>query len=223
MPPRLNIFNVLTGPEGEDLLEGFAARVYAKGALVCTGDLDENGVFIVASGQLRVFMIGEDNEITLFYLGPGDMFSMHSGCQIEACEASDLWVTDLPTFQRKMAAYPRLADSLVSILGRAMTSCIRTIQDLAFHDIRQRLLRFFLDYAQTEGRKVEQGIEIKLPLTVEQIALLIGSGRQATSTTIGCLVREGVMIRLSRGHYIFPDLSRLTASAEAQPGRKRES
>ncbi|MTJ80972.1 MAG: Crp/Fnr family transcriptional regulator [Telmatospirillum sp.] len=214
MPPRFSIADVLAGPEGEDFLQGFAARDYGKGMLVCSGDLDDNGVFVVTGGRLRVFLVGEDNEITLFYLGVGDIFSLHSGCLIEACEPSTVRVTDIVTFQRKMSSSPLLAYSLVSILGRAITACIGTIQNLAFHDIRQRLIGFFLDCARS-GEVTQDGIEVRTSLTVEKIAQLIGSGRQATSSAISGLIREKLIVRLARGHYVIPDTARLLRAGQA--------
>ncbi len=219
MLARFSISDMLAGPGGKDFLEGFYAKTYAKGVLVCTGNLDETGIFIVSQGKLRVFLIGDDHEITLFYLGVGDLFSMHSGCLIEACEPALLWVTDIATFQEKMVSCPAVSYNLVSILGRAMTSCIRTIQGLAFHDIRHRLVRFFLDCAESQGKRTPAGTEVRTPLTVEEISLLIGSGRQATSTAISCLIKEGYVIRLSRGHYIIPDIGKLR-DATASTGKE---
>lgn len=209
-----NITNLLAAPGGEEFLKGFHAKAYNKEALVCSGNLDENGVFIVSNGKLRVFLAGDEHEITLFYLGPGDLFSMHSGCLIEASEPSLLWTTDIATFQQKLQNCPSVSFNLITILGRALTSCIRTIQDLAFHDIRQRLVRFFLERAAQAERNGLTAVEITTPATVEDIALMIGSGRQATSTAISLLIKEGYVTRLRRGCYRIPDIARLRALAE---------
>lgn len=214
MLAEFNIGNLLAAPGGEDFLRGFRSSAYGKEALVCSGNLDENGVFIVSDGRLRVFLAGEDHEITLFYLGPGDLFSMHSGCLIEASEASHLWMTDIVTFHQKLQSCPTIAYSLISILGRALTSCIRTIQDLAFHDIRQRLVRLFLDRAERAAQPGQASVEVSTPPTVEEIALMIGSGRQATSTAISLLIKEGYVTRLKRGHYLIPDIGRLRQLAD---------
>lgn len=209
-----NITDLLAAPGGEDFLKGFLARSYNRDALVCSGNLDENGVFIVSNGRLRVFLAGEDHEITLFYLRAGDLFSMHSGCMIEASEDSLLWMTDLATFHQKLQSCPGVSYNLISILGRALTSCIRTIQDLAFHDIRQRLVRFFLERADHAAKDPQGPVDVTTPSTVEDIALMIGSGRQATSTAISLLIKEGYVARLRRGHYHIPDVARLRALSE---------
>lgn len=213
MPPRFSIANVLLSPAGENFFRGFRSKIHEKGSLVCTGEGDENGVFVVVDGRLRVFLVGEEREITLFYLTAGDMFCMHSGCLVEASERSELRVTDIRTFEQKMETCPSIAWGLISILGRALTSCMRTIEDLMFHDIKQRLAGFFLDHAQTGGKETEGGVQVTVELTVEEIANLIGSSRQTTSTAINSLIKEGYISRQGRVNYTIPDLSRLKLAA----------
>lgn len=215
MPPRFSIASVLASPAGEGFFRGFNPKVYGKGCIICNGEDGENGVFVVMSGKLRVFLMNEDREISLFYLTTGDMFCMHSGYIVETCEKTELRVTDIKTFSQKIESCPAIAWGLVSILGRALTSCKRTIEDLMFHDIKQRIAWFFVDHAKTGGRLTENGIEVSVELTVEQIANLIGSSRQATSTAINSLIKEGYMLRQGRGNYTIPDMSRLKSIGDA--------
>lgn len=209
MPPKFSISSLLVGPAGEDFFRGFARKSFAKGALVSTGDVEENGILVVTSGRLRMFLIGEDRELSLFYLGPGDMFCMHSGCLIEATEPSDLRVTDIATFDRKLKENPQIAWGLISILGRALASFLRTIEDLMFHDIKQKIARFFVDHAETEGRLTPDGFAVEVRLSVEEIAKYLGSSRQATSTAMNNLIKDGYISRIGRGNYAVPDINRL--------------
>ena len=209
MPPRFSIADVLTSPAGEGFFNGFHARVHEKGSMICMGADDENGVFVVMDGKLRVYLIGDEREFTLFYLGPGDMFCMHSGCLIEAVEKSELRFADIKTFSRKIEQCPAIAFGVVSILGRAIMSCMRTIEDLMFHDIKQRIAWFFMDRAASEGNARGETIELSIGLTIEEIANLIGSSRQTTSTALNSLIKEGLLQRKSRADYAILDLPRL--------------
>jgi hypothetical protein len=56
-----------------------------------------------------MFPIGEDREPSLFHLGPGDMFCMHSGCLVEATEPCEPRITDIATFDRKLRENPHIA------------------------------------------------------------------------------------------------------------------
>lgn len=209
MPPKFSISNILTSPVGDEFFKGFVHRSYAKGSLVATGDMDENGILVVMKGRLRMFLIGEDRELSLFYLGPGDMFCMHSGCLVEAIEPADLRITDIATFDRKLRENPEIAWALISILGRALASFLRTIEDLMFHDIKQRIARFFIDQENADRRVPPENSDFEIRLTVEEIAKSVGSSRQATSTAINSMIREGLLSKLRRGAYSIPSMERL--------------
>lgn len=213
MPPKFGISDILAGPLGEQFLRGFVHRSFAKGSLVCSGDPEENGILVVASGRLRMYLVGEDRELSLFYFGPGDMFCRHSGCLIETTEPSELYLTDIVTFDRKLRENPQIALALISILGRALASFVGTIEDLMFHDIKKRIARFFVDHAKTDGRPKADGVDLSLRLTVEEIAKSIGSSRQATSTAMNGLIRAGYLFRTSRASYSIPSLAKLATLA----------
>lgn len=209
MPPRFNIADVLTRPSREGFFKGFHARTHNKGSLICTGEGDENGIFVVMDGRLRVYLISDDREITLFYLLAGDMFCMHSGCLVEAVEKTELRFMDIRAFAQKLEDSPSIAFGIVSILGRAIKSCMKTIEDLVFHDIKQRIASFFIDRAVSEGHHSDAGVELSVDLTVEEIANLIGSSRQTTSTALNSLIKGGYIGRKGRKKYLIPNLSRL--------------
>jgi len=66
MPLRFSIADILTSPAGEGFFNGFHPRVYERGAMIGMGDVDENGVFVVMDGKVRVYLIHEEREFTLF-------------------------------------------------------------------------------------------------------------------------------------------------------------
>lgn len=220
MPPRFSISELRARPGGAKFFTGFQPRAHARGTLICTGAEDENGVFLVSSGRLRAYMIGEEREITLFYLAPGDLFCTHSGCLVEAVEPAETRFADIETFRAMMEDSPSVSFGLVSILGRAILSCMRTIEDLMFRDIVQRLAVFFLDHAQTEGRTVADGTLIALGLTTEEIASMIGAARQTTSTALNSLIKDGYLRRLSRTEFLLVDPAGLQALAAGEEVRK---
>jgi CRP-like cAMP-binding protein len=216
MPPRFGIADVLTSRAGEGFFNGFHIRRHGKGSMVCSSEGDENGVFVVMDGRLRAYLIGEDREITLFYLVPGDIFCTHSGCLVEAVEKSETRFADIATFGRKLKENPSIAFGLVSILGRAIMSCMRTIEDLMFHNVKQRIAVFLLDHASTGARERREGTELSLGLTTEEIANMIGSSRQTCSTALNSLMKEGYLKRLSRTDFLLLDIGGLRQIAACE-------
>ncbi len=194
---------------------------------MCGPETAENGIFIVFVCKLRVYLAGEDREITLFYLGPGDIFCMHSGCIVEAVEKSEIRLADLQTVERKLIETPGLGWKMFGVLGGAMLSSVRTIDSLAFQDVKQRIGQFFLQQAGPAGAVDIKGDGLHSMLTIEDIAHLVGSARQTTSTALNAPVREGLVRRVSRGKYAILDEDRLRALtrgnvSEDVPARGRE-
>jgi len=215
MPPRFSVDDILALPSGAAFFDGFTVRVHEKGSVISTGLQDQNGVFVVMRGKLRVYLIGEDREMTLFYLAPGEMFCMHSGCFIEALEKTEVRYTDIATFGKKLEGNPALTFGLVSILGRAIMGCMQTIEDLVFRDIKQRMVRFFLDRAKAADGASGPEIQLFVELTVEEIANLIGASRQTTSAALNSLIRERLIRRKGRSNYTIVDVERLAAAGTA--------
>lgn len=218
MTSRFSIADFLAGPAGADFLKGFGRHPHERGALVCTGVNDENGVFVVMDGLLRVYLVGEDREMTLFYLHPGDIFCTHSGAFVEATEHTEIRFCDFATFQKKLEIYPAISLALVAILGRAIMSCMRTIEDLTFRDIKQRVASFFLDRIGNQTGSAGPDVTVSINLTVEDIANLIGASRQATSTALNSLLKAGYLKRQDRSNYTIPDVVSLREVATGRSG-----
>jgi CRP-like cAMP-binding protein len=213
-----SISDILSGRDGESLLDGFRKKLYPKGRFVCGMTSNENGIFIVFVGKLRVYLIGEEREMTLFYLVPGDIFCMHSGCLVEAVEKSEIHLADMATVQKKLMDIPGLGYKMFGVLGAAMLSGLRNIESMAFHDVRRRISLFFLEQAGPGGRVEINGDLLHATLTIDDIAHLIGSARQTTSTALNTLIKDGLVKRASRGKYIILDAARLRLLADGGPG-----
>jgi CRP-like cAMP-binding protein len=208
---RFSIGDLLAGPAGADFFNGFGRQAHERGAMVCTGVNDDNGIFVVMDGLLRVYLVGEDREMTLFYLHPGDIFCTHSGALVEAAEPTEVRVCGFAMFQKKLESQPAISLALVAVLGRAIMSCMRTIEDLTFRDIKQRVAAFFLDRMGSRAEGAEQDVAVSIDLTVEDIANLIGASRQATSTALNSLLKAGYLRRQGRSDYSIPSPERLRA------------
>jgi CRP-like cAMP-binding protein len=213
MTTIFSISHILADREGDGFFSGFRKKTYSKGSIVCGRERQGKGVFIVVAGKLRVYLIGEDREITLFYLVPGDIFCMHSGCIAEAMQQSEIRLADMKTLEQKLFDSPGLGWKLFGVMGSAMLSGLRTIESMAFHDVRQRIALFFLQQAGPAGAIEITGDKLHATLTIEDIAHLVGSARQTTSTVLNLLIKEGLIRRVSRGKYGILDHDRLAALA----------
>ena len=66
------------------LLAGFEHRQLAKGFLLATPGSGRDQVFVVHSGRLRVYLVGESRELSLSFLEPGDIYTTHTPTYVDA-------------------------------------------------------------------------------------------------------------------------------------------
>jgi len=206
-----NIFDILENPEHDDFFRSFDSRKIREREIVCDANTSENSIFVVLSGQLRVYVSYEGREFTLFFLDAGDIFTTHSKMIVEAKKAGEILCTSLGNFKEALVRVPCLSMSVIASLCRGLGNTVQVIEGLAFRDVKHRLIHFLVDLAADKGHEVENGIVVNLDCSTEDIATVIGSTRQSTSLILNELIKSGHLTRLTRRHLIIHDIAALKA------------
>ncbi|WP_031479140.1 Crp/Fnr family transcriptional regulator [Maridesulfovibrio frigidus] len=205
----INLLDELQQPELSELRDVFHSRLAKKGAIIFSPDQDEDLVFIIESGKVRIYLGYEEKEFTLGILEPGDLYSSHAGCFVQALEGSSLLVTDVQSVKRCMAEVPLFNRTMVRVLGKILQNAFSVIGGLAFKDIYARLTAYLLKEAQDSGVPVDGGLELELNLTIEQLSQIVGATRQTVSTLLNNMVREGLVVKRGRSKWFIPNLKAL--------------
>jgi CRP-like cAMP-binding protein len=195
------ILDQLNQPRYEGFLDEFRQQKFAKGQLIAVPGTANNEVFIVLSGRTRVYLAYEEREFTLCYLEQGDIFSTHTRAFVEASKDSALLLVGARAFGQKVQQFPELSFLMTDILGEVLSSTFDIIDGLFFHDVRHRLIDFILAQAHENGTDTDLGIQFHCDLSMEDIALLIGTSRQTASSLLNNLIRDGYLQREGRGQY----------------------
>jgi CRP-like cAMP-binding protein len=202
-------------PVTPDWMEGFdfVERSLPKGCLLSWPGHEVNQVFIVRSGRLKVYLTGENRELSLSFLEAGDIYATHTPTYVSTVAPTVLWMMDTRAFARRLAADPTLTSGIVQVFGRLLTDAVTLIEDLALHDVPERLTRFFLGLARRRGRPLDAaeggGWLIPLELGMQDIAELLGATRQTISALINAWEREGLIERKSRRSYRIASIEAL--------------
>jgi len=211
----INLLDELQRPELEDLRQNFRERRVRKGSIVFRPDEEEDLVFIISSGRVRIYLGYEDKEFTLGILNPGDLYSTHADCYVQALEDTVLLTTDVNSVKNCMAQIPLFNRTMVRVLGHILKNSFSVIDGLVFRDINTRLVDFLLKEAEDGTAHDDGAIEIETGLTVEQLSQLLGATRQTVSTLINNLVRDGLIEKIGRSKWLLPDPEGLRARVEA--------
>ncbi len=209
----INLLDELAKDELAELRTVFNERTYEKGAVIYTPEEEDNLVFVIARGRVRVYLAYEDKEFTLGILNPGDIYATHAGCYIQAFDDAALLVTGVMSVKRVMNDIPIFTRTMVRVLGHILENSFSIIGGLAFKDIYNRLMDYILNEARESGQLEDGGVLISLDLTIEQLAQLMGATRQTVSTLLNDMVRAGLMEKRGRGQYFIVSLDELERAA----------
>lgn len=198
-----------------EILQGNAQiRAYKKNKQIFEPGCQDNFIMIVLEGKVRIYLAYPDGkEFTVAFLEQGDIYSSHSKTFAEAGEAARILAVDAKAFHFFMLNNPTILISMVKALGDSLGNTLRIIENLAFLDIDKRLARFLLDAAKEKGVVKAEGMFINLGLSVEDIALAVGSSRQTASMLLNRWERDGI-IRRNRKTVFLLDESRLQELGE---------
>ena len=203
MPAKMKLSNIdvlklLTVSDGGSILTGFSERAYHKKEIISTPYSEGDRIFVVKSGRLRVYLSCEDREFTLALLEAGDIFSTHVKTYAEAMDDSVIMTADTKVFQQKLIQQPDISITVIKVLGILLKNSINIIEGLAFKDVRQRFYDFLNAAIEDRGDKTDAGIILRLQLSTEDIALLIGTSRQTVSTLINELIKCQAIKKIDR-------------------------
>ena len=190
-------------------------REYPKNSVILFEDDPGDALYIVATGQVKVVLIGEDGrEVILSVLGDGDFFGEMSliddeprSAHVIAMRDSHLLVLRRDDFQSQLEQHPKVALELLRVLVQRLRRADEKIGGLVLLDVNGRVAQLLLDLAEESG-----GPKITRKLTHQTIAQMIGSSRETVSRAMRELVDRG-LIDVSRREITIKDHDALRALA----------
>ena len=217
---RVEIFQGLTETELLFLAERAVPRTYHKGEFLFTEGDPCAGLFIVESGQVRIFKSSPDGrEQTLAVEGPGGSVAelpLFDGGNYPASTAAmsdaSVYFIRKQDFHSLCIVHPQVALKVLKIVGARLRKLVGIIEELSFTTVRSRLISVLARRGQS-GKKTAQGIEIELPPSNQELASEIGTVRELVSRNLSRLQAEG-LIHMEGKTVTIPDLKRLQAELE---------
>ena len=154
-----------------------------------------DSLFLLKEGRVKIFRLSEEGrEIILDFLGPGEIFGELSLADEPVRTASaetveDSLVCTLPaeTFRRFLSSRPELAFRIIKLMGLRRRELESRIEDLVFRSVPSRIAGLLLKLIEKHGEPSPGGVQIKLRLTHEEIAHLIGATRETVTEELNRL------------------------------------
>ncbi len=219
---RGELFSRLSADELDRLVRlARMRRLPARSIVFRKGDAGRE-MYAIASGRIRISRESEDGrEIALGILEAGDLFgeiSLLDGAPRTATcttiEPAALLVIGRPEFLDLLDQLPALAVKLLEILAARLRLTDQLLEDTLFLNLGSRLAKMLLTLAERCGRPTDEGVEIDLRLSQQELGNLVAASRESVNKQLKAWEGEA-MIGSRGGRLVVRDSERLRAVAES--------
>lgn len=207
------IWQELPFPHQNRLLQGLREQTVKKGTILHNGNTECVGLFLIRSGQLRVYVLSEEGrEITLYRLFERDICLLSASCMmrslqfevtVQAEKETNFWVIPTEVYQSLMRDSALIANYTNELMASRFSEVMWLMEQVMWKSLDKRVAEFLLQEVSIEGT-------YQLKITHEAIAHHLGSHREVITRMLRYFQRENVA-KLSRGMVTILDESKLLA------------
>jgi CRP/FNR family cyclic AMP-dependent transcriptional regulator len=198
---RVPLFSGLAADEMDFLAPRVVPRSFSPGQLVFNEGDPCSGLYIVASGHVRIFKTSAGGrEQVLSIDGPGSSVAelpVFDGgnypASVATVDDATLLFVSKKDFQELCLTHPQVALKVLRVVGARLRRLVGIIEELSFTTVRHRLAAFLVRLASREGTRMASVITFILPENNQEIASQIGTVRELVSRNLSRLQAEGLI------------------------------
>lgn len=196
---KINLFEEMTSEDmGKIERATRMESVKKKTPIFFPGDPSQQ-IYLLKEGRVKLSRISEEGrEVTIALLEAGEIFGelevlddAPRDTLAEALDDSKICVVSKKIFLEMVRSKPDFSFRLTKLIGFRMRKIESRVEDLVFRDVPARLAHLLLELAKDYGRKADLGLLLKIKITHQEIANLIGSIRETVSAVLGDFKRDG--------------------------------
>ena len=188
-----------------------------KGEIIYFSSSDLPRIFLLKKGNIKIVAVDEGgNETIKDIIQKGDLFGELT---LEADSQSNEYAKVLSDdvaicsflmsdFEDLLLRNPSLALSYTKFVGLKMKRIKNSYSNLISKDAKTRLFQFLKDWAEKEGKKIEDKVVIENYLTQNDIAQIICTSRQTATQLLNEMETNGTIV-YSRKEIIITDIRKL--------------
>nr|WP_314897505.1 Crp/Fnr family transcriptional regulator [uncultured Flavobacterium sp.] len=188
-----------------------------KGEIIYFSSSDVPRIFLLKKGNIKIVAVDEDgNETIKDIIQKGDLFGeLTLETDDQTNEYAKVLSDDVAICSFLMADFedlllrnPSLALSYTKFVGLKMKRIKNSYSNLISKDAKTRLFQFLKDWAEKEGKRVDNKVVIENYLTQNDIAQIICTSRQTATQLLNEMETNGTLI-YNRKEIIISDISKL--------------
>lgn len=213
------LFEEINPTQLEVISQDILPRHFEQGAIIFREGDPGQSLYIIQSGQVRIFVNGLDgNETSVIMFGrPGELFGelaivdgLPRSATAVAIAPTLLYTMSRENFRKHMRTFPQLALNFMKELSLRVRYNTRQMDSFASLDVARRLARKLMELAQNYGLVESNGVRINLALTQSDLASMVGATRESINKNLRDF-RQKNWITLKQGHITIIDPEALRA------------
>jgi CRP/FNR family transcriptional regulator len=175
--------------------------VYPGGVVLFMEGEEPRGVYCVGSGRVKLSTSDASGRTAIVHIATaGDLFGVRAALagQPHDLTAETLERTELCFFRKDdflgfLSRHGAVSLRLAQHLSDKLYEAYREVREVALKQSSERLAQLLLRLCQTQGEPAPEGIRLKLNLSQEELAELIGASRRTLTRALHKLRQRGVI------------------------------
>lgn len=197
---RVPLFSDVPDPYLSEIASRIRTRHYDAGEMIFHQHDTGEGLYLVASGIVRAFLVAESGqELTLTRFGAGEFFGELAVIDEEprsaaavAVEPTDLLILHRSEFLAYLKLRPEAAIFCLRVLTRRLRLADLHLGDIAFLGLPGRLAKTLLELGTEHGTTRADGtVEVGIRLTQTELATMVGGSRPSVNQLLQRFRRLG--------------------------------
>jgi CRP/FNR family transcriptional regulator, cyclic AMP receptor protein len=181
------------GPEASRAFFAAASKHdYARRDYIFMANDAGQRIFFLETGVVKIFDLSSSGGETIFwYCFPHDVFgaggisgSLLQSVHAQAVEPSTVYVLSRSDFEDILKQFPQLAINVVRLMGARLRLACDSMVALAEQRTELRLARVLLRLAHNYGMRVEGHVALRMRVSNQELAGMIGSSRQTVNSLL---------------------------------------
>jgi CRP/FNR family transcriptional regulator, cyclic AMP receptor protein len=184
----------------EELERTKYASAYPQGAVLFVEGQAPRGVYLICSGRVKLSTTSRDGKTLILRIAqPGEVLGLHAtvsgkpyeltGETLQPCQLDFVRRDD---FLRFLQNHVDACLNAAQHLSQNCQSAYEMIRSLGLsHSVSEKMARLLLEWS-SDGENTKDGIRIKVSLTHEEMAQLIGTSRETVTRVLSEFRQKGL-------------------------------
>ncbi len=196
---KVDIFSGLKEKELKRIYQLAIEKSVRRGDYVFLRGTFGKVLYIVLDGLIKIEQPTERGKVkTLGILGPGECFgemaiitNLPRSASARALEDTKLLMLKREQFLSHLQTNPEISLRIIEVLCRRLTEANEQIKSLTFDSVAARLANHLISLAEKFGETEGSGWRIRIRLTHQELADLVGGTREIVTRTLKLFSDEG--------------------------------